>query len=231
MPVARRMWYLKQTDLFSDLEEHELQALARMVREREVPRRRSLHQPGESGDAVCVLKEGRVKISRVTGDGRKLTIDILEAGDLFGELAPGGEPADDVLTEALEDSYVCMMDRDQFAGLLGLRPELALRVVQMVDDRRRKAETRLRDILLYDVPTRLARVLLQLGEQHGIVTTRGIRLNLRLTHEELADLVGCARETVSGILAEFRARGLLDYRGREPLMLHPGLLCQQAALC
>lgn len=230
MAIPKIMWYLKQTDLFSDLNEHELQMLAQMVLERPLADGETMHLVGEPEDATFVIKSGKVKLSRVGEDGRKLTVDILEAGGLFGELAPGEGGPDDVVVEALENSYVCTLTRDSFESVLRMRPDLALRVVHMVDQRRRKAEMRLRDVLFYDVPTRLARILLELAEQHGTMTRDGVRLNLRLTHEELANLTGSARETISATLAGFRRRGLVQYRGREPMLLHPGLLAGQARL-
>lgn len=223
-------WYLKQTDLFDGAEDRELAALAATVREQWVRRREVLQWPPD-GDGVFIVKTGRVKLVQATPDGRRVTIDILEPGDLFGELSgDGGNSHGEAVAEALEDALICRLSRAQFETLLRLKPDLALRVVEVVDQRRSRVETRLRDVMLYDVPTRLARLLLQLGEQHGIMTRDGIRLDLRLTHEELASLIGSTRETVSAILSEFRTRGLVRYQPREPMVLSVAPLRAQAGL-
>ncbi len=219
MASLKALWYLKQTGLFADLEEEELAQLSKMINEKEVKKREPVYLPGRPGQTVYVLKEGRIKLSRMTAEGRFLTLDFLEPGDIFGEIAPAENTRRNTMAEALEDSYVCEMNREAFATLLRAKPELALRVVEWMDQKRRRFEVRLDELLYRDVPTRLARLLLRLAEEHGTVSPDGIHVHLGLTHEELANLIATTRETVSKFMSEFRTRRLIDYDAREIRLL------------
>jgi len=224
----KALWYLKQTGLFQFLHDAELKKLALSVKEREVKRRDLVYSSGHPGRTIHVLKEGRVKLSRTTEDGRTITLDILEPGDLFGEIAPPGERPGETVAEALEDSYVCAMSRETFDLMLRAKPELALRVLEQMDERRRKFEIRLEELLFRDVPARLSRLLLRLAEEHGTMEPEGARVRLGLTHEELANLIASSRETVSKFMSEFRARGLIDYDQKSILLIDLPSLQNQA---
>lgn len=224
MASLKALWYLKQTDLFDVLDDDDLAQLSKSVKEKEVKRREQVFLPGQPGHVVYVLKAGRIKLSLMTAEGRPLTLDILEPGDIFGEISPTENTRDDTVAEAMEDSYVCEMSQESFAMLIRANPELALRVVELMDENRRKFQVRLDELLYQDVPTRLARLLLRLAEEYGTVGPDGIRLRLGLTHEELANLIATTRETLSKFMSEFRARRLVDYDAKQILLLElPGL--------
>jgi CRP/FNR family transcriptional regulator, cyclic AMP receptor protein len=225
----KAIWYLKRTDLFSWIDDKEVTALMRSVKDREVKRGQAIYLAGEPG-TVFIVKRGRVKLSRVTSDGRNLILDILEPGDLFGEMSPGDAARNDTIAEAMEDAYICGWKRDTFALLIKVNPEFALRVVEAMDEKRRKFEMRIDELLYKDVPTRLARMLLRLGDEYGTVGPEGIRIRMKLTHEDLASLIATTRETLSKFMSEFRNRGLIQYDTRQIVLLDSTGLQQEGQM-
>ena len=211
MPALHRsdkVWYLRRHDLLSGLGEAELRALAERTQMREFPRGKVIVHPDARPDVVYLIKEGRVKISRYSPDGREQILALLEAGDLFGELALIHEK-EPVHIEAFEDTLVCAMPGPDLAALLERRPELMLHVIRVLAERLRRAEDEIADLVFRDVPGRIAALLLRLGEEYGVRDPDGLRLTLRLTHQDIASMVGATRETITTTLSRFRDAGLI----------------------
>lgn len=217
-----KVWYMRDADIFRDLSEHEINRLADRALMREYGRGRVILQPGKPSDLIFIIKEGRVKVSTYSREGREQILAILEPGDLFGEQALVGEyePAH---MEALEDTIVCGVRRKDFEEVLHRHPPTALRIISALAERLRLAEEEIENLVLRDVPGRLASALLRLGEAYGVrhPETGPIRLTLRLTHQDLASMIGATRETVTTILTRFRDEGLTDLHERFIVIRQP----------
>ena len=161
-----------------------------------------------------MLKTGRVKLSLLSPGGRELTLAFLEPGEIFGEIATDGEEGHATVAEAVEPSIICTLSRDAFERFLSTRPTLGLDIAKFIGFRLRKFQMRLQDLLFLDVKSRILKVLRDLSEDHGVVTPRGIVLKLRLTHQDIANLVGATRETTSSTISELRSAGLIDQDGK-----------------
>ena len=155
-----------------------------------------------------LIKEGRVKISRYSADGREQILDLLEPGDTFGELTLVQE-AEPVQAEAFEDTLICALYRDDFIGLIRRQPEVMLTVMKVLAARLRVAQEEIADLVFRDVPGRLASLLLRLAEAYGQHDDGGLQLTLRLTHQDIASMIGATRETVTSTLSRFRYAGLI----------------------
>lgn len=227
LPESKAIWYLKKTDLFDWLGEDDFSQISRAVKDREVKKGQAVYISGRPEGTIYLLKQGRIKLYRMSGDGHPIILDILESGDLFGEFSPSSDARGETVAEAMEDSYICGWRRETFNLLVKVNPEFALRLVEAMDERRRRFEVRIDELLYKDVPTRLARILIRLGEQFGTVGPEGIRIRMGLTHEDLAALIASTRETLSKFMSEFRTRGLIDYgSGQITLLNLPGLEAQ-----
>ena len=192
----------------------EFQQLEREARYRRVKHRQPIYLPGDEANAVYLLREGRIKISRVMEDGRELIMAILEPGELFGELEILEDTVRGTMAEALDDVSLGILDRKIFEGFLREDPDLMLKLTRRIGLRLKKTEDRLEDLVFRAVPARLARLLLELSAGFGGSTDHGTRLHFRITHQELANLIGSTRETVSAILGDFKRKGLIrqDHR-------------------
>jgi CRP-like cAMP-binding protein len=213
-----KLWYLRRVDLFANVGEHEMRALADRTTMREVPRGRVILQPEDQPRMVYIIKEGRVKVSRYSPDGKEQILTLLQAGDVFGELSlvRATEP---VHVEAFEDTLLCGMSSEDFLALIRRQPEVMLHVMKALAERLRAAEEEIADLAFRDVPGRLASLLLRLAQAYGHPGPAGQRLALRLTHQDMAAMIGSTRETVTAILSRFRDEGLIAIEQRHIVIL------------
>lgn len=203
-----KVWYLRQTRLFDRLGEADLRRLAQGSEMYEYPRGRVILGAGYDPDRIYFVKTGRVKISAYSPDGKEQILALLGPGDLFGELTPV-EARGAVRVEAFAQSIVCSLHRTMFEDVIKKTPEVALQMIRVLARRLQAAEKEIEDLALRDVPGRLAALLLRVGEEYGERHDRGIRLAFRLTHQDLAHMIGSTRETVTTILRRFRDEGLI----------------------
>jgi CRP/FNR family cyclic AMP-dependent transcriptional regulator len=179
---------------------------------------------GDPGDTVYVLRAGRVRLSRVTDDGREFTLAFLKPGELFGELALV-DPTREAAAEAVEGSEAIAVRREEFEALLARRPDLGIKVTKLLGARNRVMAEKVEDLVFRSVPARLAGLLLSLARDFGIGGDRGTRFAFKITHRELASCIGSSRETVSQILTAFVRERLITRSGRQIIITAPeGLL-------
>lgn len=210
----RALWYLRKIPLLEGVPADKLSELAAAVEVREIPRRQVIYLPGDPGDRVFFIVGGRVKCSKVTRDGKELTLAYRGAGHVFGELCViDGTPRDE-MAEAMKNAIICELPREVFQDLLLADAKLAFAFAVIVGERRRQVETKLEHLVFRDVQAKLASLLLELGEEYGVEHEEGLQIGLKITHQEMANLIGSTRETISLTLAQFKKKGLLDLNGR-----------------
>jgi CRP-like cAMP-binding protein len=210
--MSDRIWFLKRCPLFERLtpaESHRLEANSNL---RSFARHQIIYFPGDAGQTVLVLARGRVKIKSVTSDGRESILAFIDEGELFGELAildaaPRGEFA-----EAVEPSQVLAVPRGDIVWLMERRPEVALHVTKLFGFRLRRVENRLRNILFRSNRERVVALLLELLDTHGQKDSDGWEIRLRLSHQDLANLIGATRETVTVTLGQLQRDGFIEVR-------------------
>lgn len=168
---------------------------------------------GEPADAVYVLRKGMVKLSSVSDKGKETILHILKPDEVFGELLLSEEQRP-FTAVTLEGSLVTIISKDAFVELLLTVPAVALNFIRLLSKRLTLVETGLADFGHTWSHHRLARVLLQLSKKYGEEVPHGTRINVRLTHEDLANLIGTSRETVTTQLRKFTRLGLLKREAR-----------------
>ncbi|MFQ5428086.1 MAG: Crp/Fnr family transcriptional regulator [Thermodesulfobacteriota bacterium] len=208
------LWYISTNTLFSDMPEEKRAAMAAMLRPVSIKKKSFIYNMGDSAEKVYILKEGRIKITRLTEEGKELTIDILEPGDIFGELAIAGEAQRETSAEALEDSFICAMGKGDFEKFISENPGVSLGITKWFGSRLRKVESRLENLIFQDVRTRLLFLFKDLGEKYGEETPDGKKITIHLSHQEIANLVGATRETVTLELNNLRRDHKLVLEGR-----------------
>ncbi|OQW67083.1 MAG: hypothetical protein BVN29_05265 [Nitrospira sp. ST-bin5] len=192
----------------------------------EVKKRQPLYLPGDPSSSVYFLKRGRVKIANTAPSGKEVTFDILEAGDIFGELDVLEDAPRSTSAETLDDALICVIPRKDFDQYLAMHPSVMYKLTKLIGLRLKKIQSRVEDLVFREVPARLAHLLSELGKTEGVAEKQGIRLNVKLTHQEMANLIGCSRETVSAIMGQFRDDGLIQTDGRTITILKPSALSQ-----
>lgn len=220
-PPNAREWVLREFDLFADLDESEMAAIAAAAPMSEVPKGQLLVSPLAPREVLFIVKKGRVRLYRTSADGRSLTTAIVEPGEVFGEMTSVGQHLVDTWAECLEPCVLCVMSRADVQRLLLSDPRIAARIAQHLGTKLADMERRLSDTVLRPVPARIAAALATMAgdEQPAVV---------RLTHEQLAELVGTTRETTTKVLGDLQDRDLLILK-RGKIVVRDGRRLQDLA--
>lgn len=207
--MINKLWYLKQCDIFSGLGKEALERIGAIAREQNIPKKKIIYSPEDKGSAMYILKKGRVRIFKLSVDGKMITLAILGDKDIFGAMSMIKEGTYEAFAETLEDSYICAIKQEDFYNAVKEMPEIAMRLIEKINQKLKDAEDRIKDLVFHDVPARIANILLKLAGEFGKDTPSGIQISFKITHQELADMVGATRETVTIILNDFKNDNLI----------------------
>ena len=189
------------------------------------PKGHVIFAAGDISDRIYLIESGWVKIYRLSADGRRVTVgSIRSPGELMGlaETLLGGERA--CFAGAINNVSLVVLRKNKFEELLAHHPFLAIKVAKLLGARMREAESIIHEMVCWQAPGRLALMLLKIGDRCGIQTNTGVRLNLQLTHEEIANMVGTSRQTVTSLLNTFKQEKSIITEGREIKILDPDKL-------
>ena len=214
----RLLWYLKKIPLLEGLPGDVLGELVKSVEMREVRRRQVIYIPGDPGQSIFFLNGGRVKISKVTRDGRELTLAYRVPGQVFGELCLGDGGPREEMAEAMENALITELDRGLFETVVEHNPSLAVALMRISNQRRQDVENKVARLIFRDVNAKLADLLISLGQEYGVEDARGTLVAIKITHQEMANLIGSTRETVSLTLSQFKKTGLITMDGRKVII-------------
>jgi len=181
-----------------------------------------IFRAGSDGDEVFVLMCGRIKVYTLSPAGRAVTLWICLPGEVFGlaEMARQGPRA--VYAEACVPSEVLSIPCNRLRSHLSDDPSTAMLIIDMLSCRVRQLTDALLNITSDDVNTRTAKLLWRLHMRHGVPVGDGSSLiDLQLTHQEIAEMIGATRQSVSGAVTHFRNLGLIHARGRRMILIHP----------
>ncbi len=205
--------------LFANMDPEASRTLLASMTSLHVARGEVLFHEGEPGDRLYVIRSGKIKLGRRSGDGRENLLAVLGPGEMFGELSlfdPGPRTA---TATGLADATVLELGHHDLIPWLEQNPTVAKHLLGALGRRLRRTNDALADLVFSDVPGRVAKALLDLSQRFGQQTDEGVRVAHDLTQEELAQLVGASRETVNKALADFAARGWVRREGRAIVLL------------
>jgi CRP-like cAMP-binding protein len=202
---------MSEVDIFADLSQAEMDTLAAAAPMKTYPAGSLIYTPHQPVEALFILKRGRIRIFRISSDGRALTTAIVAPGTIFGEMVIVGQRMHDSFAEALDEVVVCVMNQHDVRRLLLADSRIAARISETLGRRIGELEQRLSDAVFKSVPERIARMLTVMAA--GRPLSRTTQVNL--THEQLAALAGTSRETTTKVLGDFAEQGLINLgRGR-----------------
>jgi len=196
-------------DLFRDLTVDQRARIERAISFADYPTGQIFYAPEESGDRLYILRRGRVRIYKLSPEGRALTLLVLEPLSIFGEMALVDEWQHDSFAEAMSDVTIGVIGRSEMRTILNRHPAVALRFMNIMSQRVRALESKLADIAFKSVPQRLAPVLLNLADTQAERHDDAPPAVVRYTHQQLAEMIGSYRETVTKAVGEFREAGLI----------------------
>jgi CRP/FNR family transcriptional regulator, cyclic AMP receptor protein len=214
LPPEEKLRLLSMMDILDPLSREEIKELSRRVPDTHFQRGQILYTPFEKNEVLFMLKKGRVRIYRVSTDGREFTLTVMGAGTVFGEMSLTAQRLENAYAEAMEPVTVCKMRRLDFERLVMDRPQVGLKVMSVLSKRLFLAEDRMEDIALKDVPSRLASFILQLIESEGVVSREGYKVPARYTHRQVATMIGSKRETVTKAFTLLQQAGAVELKRR-----------------
>ncbi len=201
---------LKRVPLFSKIEDKELEKIAEISHLKKYRKDEDIFSEGEVGDALYILVSGVVKVFRTSSDGRIKTLALLQKGDFLGEMAILEKEIRSANVRAVEDAEMLVINRRDFEASLTTNPQIAFKIMETLCARLRDADEQIESLTFQNVSGRLVIALLDLAEKHGVQTKKGIKINMELTHQELSEMVGTAREVVSRVLNDFRKTNCIE---------------------
>lgn len=216
--MQQTVWHLRRCDLFSNLSEQSLAKIETRCRARKFAARTPVYLPSELADSVFLLTSGMAKICNLTNDGKQSILAFVEPGELFGELAVFERETREEYVETVEASTVVMIPTRELQELVTQDHGVAISLTKMIGLRRHRIERRLKNLLFLSNRERLVHLLLDLAEQFGIDGEEGIQLRIKLAHQEIANLMGSTRETVTILLGQLKEEGLIEI-GRKRIVL------------
>ena len=211
--------FLRQVPLFEGLKEEDLEAIASVTVTRSFSKDQVIILAEEEGDALFIIRTGQVKVSIVSEDGREVILSLLGEGAVFGELALLDEKPRSANVVAMEDAQLYMVHRGDFLQLLYRVPKIAISLLSELASRLRKTDRKIEGLALLDVTSRISETLLQLAEEQGEKTEEGMHIANRPTHQQLANMSGTTRETVSRVLKRLESQGYIVCKGRTVTIL------------
>jgi CRP/FNR family transcriptional regulator/CRP/FNR family cyclic AMP-dependent transcriptional regulator len=200
---------LHNIPLFADLNSDELEQLAQLCRQRTVSKGNVIFYEDDPGTSCYIILAGKVKIVVNADDGREHILGVLQENDFFGEMSLiDGQPRS-ASAISVEDVTMITIQRDEFLKLLRSNPDISLKLLVALSHRLRVTDRNLESLAFLSAPGRVARLLLELGKEHGEKTPEGTTFTHNMTRQELASLAGTSRETLTRVLMDYQDRGII----------------------
>ena len=200
--------------VFENLKPEELGAMTRAARRKVYQRGQEVFSQGGRANKMFLIKAGRVKLSKITEDGDKLTLDIRKAGDFLGENMLLEDTKYPLSATCLEDTLVCGFTKKDFEKLVLDHPPIGLQVIKTLSKRIDWLTSRVGSLSFTNLEDRLYNVLTQFAQEHGIKSQKGSAIQFPLTHEELGFLVGAHRVSITRAMKALKESGKIIQEGR-----------------
>jgi CRP/FNR family transcriptional regulator, cyclic AMP receptor protein len=205
--------FLKYVPIFSELDNDTLEKISKLGIRKSFKRDSVVLFEHETGSALFVIIEGKVKVSRVSDDGKEVILTILGDSDFFGEMAILDGLSRSANVTAMEDSELFIIQRSEFLELLQVHPEVSIALLQELTQRLRSADMKIKSLSLKDAEGKVATVILQLADDVGKIKQGTVEIEKLPFQHDLANMAGTSRETISRTLHTFAKKGLVELDG------------------
>jgi CRP/FNR family cyclic AMP-dependent transcriptional regulator len=221
--------FLRNVALFRGLSGVEIEAVAKNTTSRKFGRGSTIILAEQQGDAFFIIQKGRVKVSVSREGGREVILSLLGVGQVFGELSLlDGKPRSADVT-ATETTELIMLRRPDFLRLITEKPSIVIGLLTELAARLRKVDYKIVSLALLDVTNRVSKTLLQLASEGGEQQDQGVLLKNRPTHQQLAQMSGTTRETVTRVLRQLEEQGYIECSGRNIVILSDATIAPDEA--
>ena len=211
--------FLRQVTLFDCLGDPEIEALAALTFSRTFDKGQLIILAEETGDTLFIIRGGQVKVSLIHEDGKEFILSLLSQGEVFGELSLLDARPRSANVTAMVETELLMLRRSDFLDLVGRVPQIAVSLLEELASRLRRTDDQVEGLALLDVHHRVAKTLLRMAKDGGQTSPEGILIRRRPTHQQLANMSGTTRETVTRALKQLQDEGYIRISGRQILIL------------
>lgn len=212
--------FLKYVPIFSELDDVTIEQISKIGSRKTFKKESVVLFEHETGSALFVIVEGKVKISRVSDDGREVILTILNESDFFGEMAIIDGLSRSANVTAMEDSELFIIQRNDFIGLLQTHPEISISLLKELTQRMRTADLKIKSLSLKDAEGKVATVILQLADDIGKIKNGAVEIEKLPLQHDLANMAGTSRETISRTLHSLVKKELIDLKGSKLKILN-----------
>ena len=215
-------WYWEPFNLFKDASDLARNDFFLITERSKYAKGEYIFMSNDFAKRIYYLNSGIIKIFDLTKNGSQTIFWYCTIGDIFGAGGIAGSPSQAVYAQAIESSEVLSMTRVDFELVLKKHPQICINMLTFIGARLRLACDSIVDISESNTAKRLARVLLRLGSNYGFVTSSGIEIRIRISHQELGNMIGSSRQTVNNLLHKFLLDGWINMSGRDLILTSPG---------
>jgi len=215
-----KLWYFENFNLMKALPQEELIKLNTNSKMREIRKKKIIYFPEESSNSVYLIKIGKVKISRISKDGREIIMAILGPGEIFGESSitdPGSQR--DEFAEATEDTLLCLMFSEIIHDLMKTNPNFGIKITKIIGLRFKRIQSRFVSLIFKSSDERVKNFIKELASEEGHRTADGeIEIKLKLTHDDIGKLTATSRQMVTTVLNDLEKKNLVSYDRKKILV-------------
>ncbi|MBB6732106.1 Crp/Fnr family transcriptional regulator [Cohnella zeiphila] len=207
-----KLWYLSQISIFEEMshdEMREIDQLDTIHHFNRITKNTLVQSPESTREGLYFVKEGKLRLYKLNDSGKQFTLGILTRGNIFGELNSFSFGTRRVYIETMEPTLLCTMSEPQFERLMINRPQLALKFLKALSERLKEREDQLEQLALHGLRNRVLHLLSTLSVKFGVIQDGYALIDLPLSHQEIANMLGSSREAVSGVMSELAKEGVV----------------------
>ncbi len=219
---------VKNINIFKFLPRRVLEKIAEVHTLRNFEKGELIFTPGEEKEKVYLVEKGEVELYQLSANGRKIIIERIRQGGIFSNSSFAFAPEIEIndFAEVVEKSRLCIIKKEDFIAIMRKFPAIMLGLIQELSEKLNEADSRIRDLALGNSIIRLANELLRFSRKHGREINNHIRIEDKLTHENLADMIGVSRETVTKVIGVLKRKGFIDFDKEKRILINKNKLVE-----
>ena len=211
MSDKTKLWYFDNYNFLDALSMDEKMEMAERAGMRKALKNQVIYFPEDPSNAIYFLKEGRVKISNMSDEGKEVILAILGPGEVFGEMAVTGEGPRNHIAEATEDTVICNISIEELAEMMAKNPSINMQLTKLIGVRFKKIQSRLQNLVFKSAPDRIRAFIKEMVEDYGRQVGHEREVKLKLTHQDIANLTATTRQTVTLVMRELAEQNIILY--------------------
>ncbi len=215
-----KFWYLENFNLFKELNQESMKELNRITSMQDIAKNQPIYFPQEPSSSLFFLKKGRVKLTRISRDGKEMILALVNMGEVFGEMAYLGEGERNEFATALDDALVCAINKDEFKNFVEQNPGLNLKMTKLIGLKLKRYSERIEGLVFKDAEQRVSSFLLRLADENGKKIGDEIFIKPFLKHQDIAELTATSRQTVNSILTDLREKKVINFDRKKLIVMN-----------